>query len=406
MKRRTFLSSMALGSLFWLSPRAFAAAGLPTDKRLVVVFLRGAVDGLSVCVPWQEAAYRQERPHIALPPPGSGDGAALALDKQFALHPALAELLPLWKSGQLGFIHASGNPDPTRSHFDAQHMWETGSPELRSGEGWLNRLIGLMPAGGGRQGVSVGESSPLILRGNSTAIAAIQRGGASTQKGVVGNTTMRDALLSLYADDTPLARAFREGINNRTMTADELSAEMQAANNGAAASQGLAQDAHRLCTLMRAEPSLKIGFLSAGGWDTHFYQGNQTGLLANNLRNLAQGLSLLWREMPDRDNSLILVMSEFGRTIAENGSKGTDHGHGNVFWLLGGQVNGGRMHGEWPGLESAARFEGRDLAVVHDYRAILARSVRQQFALSDSRLADLFPGLPGLDPRLSTLFRR
>lgn len=365
----------------------------------------------------------------AIPPndsrPDGTPQSAIALDTTFALHPALAPLLPLWKEGILGVIPAAGSPDPTRSHFDAQHHWETGIPGKSShSAGWMNTLAALRAAPSGNtagQGaalaVGVGEANPLILAG-SAPVQLVPKGEAATRQGALGDTRTHDAVMKLYSGNDTLSRSFRAGADSRMQTAETLKMEsesaamqaeamdpvMRAANNGAGAAQGLLLDARHLGTLMRQNRRLTLGFLSAGGWDTHANQGNATGALANNLGNLAAALVQLRRDF-SQPNDVVLVCSEFGRTSAENGTRGTDHGHGNALWMMGNRVQGGRWHGRWSGLSSGNLHEGRDLPVHHDFRAVLAQVLRATQGVGAKDLDGLFPGFVW-DAELDGVMRR
>lgn len=405
-RRRLLRALLAGGGLAAGAPRAFAQEAPAMQRgRLVVVFLRGACDGLSALVPWSDPEYARLRPSIAIAAPDGTASTAIGLDGRFALHPALAPLLPLWQEGTLAVVPAAGSPNRTRSHFEAQHHWETGLPDQSTGApGWLNRLAAFdAPRPGQPRLLGVGEANPHILSGAVRA-RLIPRGAAATRAGVFGNDTAREALLELYGDDDRLSRAFRDGVESRLMSSKELAAERAAADNGAGGVAGLAGDARQLAALMRADPALRIGFLSAGGWDTHVNQGAATGQLASRLSGLAAALVQLRRDF-DRPGDLVLVFSEFGRTCAENGSRGTDHGRGNAMWLLGRQVAGGRVHGRWEGLAPGNLNEGRDLPVLHDFRAVIAQPINRLFGLPDSRLAELFPGA-AWDASLDALVRR
>lgn len=392
-------ASLAAGSL---GARAWAqGAPLPREGRLVLVFLRGAYDGLSAAVPYADPDYARLRPNVAIPTPDGSVMAALRLDQTFALHPALAPLLPLWQEGVLGFVPAAGSPDPTRSHFEAQVQWEIGMPGKSNAErGWLNALAGLTGAAT-PVALGVGEANPKILAGPAQ-VRLIPRGPGATREGVLGNERARSALMDMYAGEDTMSRAFRQGAGSRMASAQELMSEMNAADNGAAV-LGLAQDARHLGTLMRRDRRLRLGFLSAGGWDTHANQGAATGILAQNLANLAGALVQLRRDFSS-DGDVIAVISEFGRTAAENGSRGTDHGHGNALWLIGNKVNGGRWHGHWSGLARGNLNEGRDLPVHHDFRAVFAQVLRAGFGLGERQLQDVFPGA-AFDPALGGLMR-
>ena len=427
LMRRHFLASLLATGTAWAAPMAWAQNRdtASANGRLVVLFLRGAYDGLSALVPYGERNYYDRRPTIAIPAPDGTAQTTQKLDTLFGLHPALTPLLPLWQQGVLAVIPAAGSPDPTRSHFDAQHQWEIGIPGHSGGaNGWMNTLAGsytdqdpkhLQTVGNGSGPIAalgVGEANPQILMGRAP-VQLVPRGQAAMRPGVVGNATAHDALMQLYAGQDNLSQAFREGAASRIQTTRMLSTnmadpgmvaqEMQAANNGAPPPQGLALDAQHLGTLMRHNRQLRLGFLSAGGWDTHANQGNTNGQLANHLGNLAAALVQLRRDF-SQANDVVVVCSEFGRTSAENGTRGTDHGHGNALWLMGNRINGGRWHGRWSGLAKGDLHEGRDLPVHHDFRAVFAQVLRNTQGLTHAEVDRLFPGF-SWDGALDTLVR-
>ncbi|MFZ9406642.1 MAG: DUF1501 domain-containing protein [Burkholderiaceae bacterium] len=433
-RRRLILASgMGVAAL----PLRARASGLqssgvagPDAPAVVVVMLRGAVDGLSVVVPHADPEYRRVRAEIAIPAPGSAESASLPLDSGFGLHPSLARLMPWWQAGQLAFVHASGSPDPTRSHFDAQDFMETATPGRRSTpSGWLNRLLALSE-GEQIRGMNLGTGMPRILSGKApvgsiapspTAIAAGSR--QNVRPGETATVLQGQALEQLHATDPASASAWRALQQSRAaMQHSEQQMkhlrEMAQTGQGAPASRmpgragaegamegmdpgiaagalpltGLSRDAQRLGQLLRTEPGLQAGFLSLGGWDTHVNQGGVRGALANRLRLLGDGLDTLAHSLgPRLQNTVIVVMSEFGRTVSQNGTQGTDHGHGNVMWLLGGPVKGGRVHGEWPGLERSALHEGRDLAITTDFRAVLQQVLERHMQLDDRGLQAVLP---------------
>ena len=420
MQRRRLLRMAAASGLAWsaVGRAAFAASSatggpaLPRNKRLVVVFLRGAVDGLSVVVPYSEGAYYQQRSSIALARPGQ-DGGVLDLDGHFGLNPNLAPLLPLWRSGKLAFVHASGSPDPTRSHFDAQDYMESGTPGRKATpDGWLNRLLGAEPApvapGGARgvapasatRGISVGATLPRIWAGPNP-VANIANGARATRPTSLDRPQVSQAFDALYAGDDAMSRAYRQSRQsraevNQAMSPAAMEREQQVANNGAPLPAGFPDDAGRLAQLMRRDPNVQIAFLALGGWDTHVNQGGATGQLANRLQPLGQGLAeLATRLGPVFDDTTVLVISEFGRTARQNGTGGTDHGHGNVMWALGGDIAGGKVYGRWPGIDASSLNEGRDLAVTTDFRQVLAGVCMRNLGLPDDRLATVFPGFDG-----------
>ncbi len=407
--QRTVLSGlglMAIGQQAWAAVSASASA---SPKRLVVVFLRGAVDGLSIVVPYADPGYYSARSSIAIAKPGS-DGGVLDLNGQFGLHPALAPLMPFWQSGKLAFVHASGSTDATRSHFDAQDFMESGTPGRKSTpDGWLNRLVGSLPAMPGEaasptRAVSIGPVLPRIYAGPNP-VANIASGNSATKPTLLDRPAVGSAFDKLYNKDDKLSGAYQASKQARAEVMDSLDgnsmdgamqAEMQAANNGAPLPNGFPDDAARLATLMRNDSRVQLAFMALGGWDTHANQGAAKGQLANRLSPLGQGLAALATRLgPALDDTVVVVMSEFGRTVRENGNGGTDHGHGNVMWLLGGPVAGGKVHGSWPGLAPSALYEGRDLAVTTDFRQVLAEVVQKHLALPESRLQNLFPQFSG-----------
>ena len=410
MLRRDLLWGAAAASLGLLpvGRSAWAVVGEPpasAPRRLIVVFLRGAADGLSIVVPYADPAYYQARSSIALGRPGT-EGGALDLDGRFGLHPALSPLMPLWKSGKLGFVHASGSPDATRSHFDAQDYMESATPGRKSTQdGWLNRLLGALPApAGGRatatRAVSIGAVLPRIYAGNNQ-VANIASGAAATRPTQLDRPVISQAFDKLYSADDKMSRAYQASQQSRrevmdSMAPSDLEREMTAANNGAPLPNGFPDDAVRLATLMRNDARVQLAFMEVGGWDTHANQGGASGQLANRLSPLGSGLAALATRLgPAFDETVVVVVSEFGRTVHQNGNGGTDHGHGNVIWALGGRVNGGRVLGQWPGLDSSALYEGRDLAVTTDFRTVVAEVLERHLLLPDARLDEVLPRFSG-----------
>jgi len=415
MQRRQLLQSAgaglawtAVGRTAFAATSATAGAAPRANKRLVVVFLRGAVDGLNVVVPYTEGAYYRQRSTIALARPGQ-DGGVIDLDGHFGLNPNLAPLMPLWQSGRLAFIHAAGSPDPTRSHFDAQDYMESGTPGRKTTpDGWLNRLLGAAPAAvapAGAQasvtrGISVGATLPRIWAGPQP-VANIANGAGAAKPTPLDRPQVSQAFDALYAGDDALSRAYRASRQSRTevneaMTPTAAEREQMAADNGAPLPNGFPEDAARLAQLMRRDPNVQLAFMALGGWDTHVNQGGAQGQLANRLQPLGRGLAeLATRLGPVFDDTTVLVISEFGRTARQNGTGGTDHGHGNVMWALGGNIAGGKVYGRWPGVEPSALHEGRDLAVTTDFRQVLAGVCMNELRLPDDRLAAVFPGFDG-----------
>jgi len=415
MQRRDFLNALAAGAglMIPLGRHAWAAtAASPnttpntdaTSRKLIVVMLRGAVDGLNVVAPVADANYARLRPTVALGRPGEDNGA-LNLDGYFGLHPALAPLLPLWEQKKLAFIHASGSPDITRSHFDAQDYMESATPGVKStADGWMNRLVAALPGTTTpTRALSIGPTMPRILSGHAAAVN-LANGAAGTKANVLDRPAVGKAFDQLYADNARFGAAYQQGQDAHhevmdaaagKMAGGGMSAEMQAANGGAPLPNGFPDDAARLAALMRNDPNIQLAFVALGGWDTHASQGSARGQLANRLQPLGQGLAVLAQRLgPLFDQTTIVVMSEFGRTARENGNGGTDHGHGNAMWVLGGGVKGGKVLGDWRGVGDAELNEGRDLPVTTDFRTVLATIAERHLRLGDKQLVQVFPSMP------------
>jgi uncharacterized protein (DUF1501 family) len=408
MKRRDFLNTLAAGAslVVPVGRGVWAATGdSPTRQKLVVVMLRGAVDGLNVVAPVADANYLRLRPTIGLSAPGT-PGGALDLDGYFGLHPALASLQPLWQQKKLAFVHASGSPDATRSHFDAQDYMESGTPGRKSTQdGWMNRLVAQLPGPSTPSRLlGVGAVMPRILAGSAAAIN-VANGKAGVRPNVLDRPAIGAAFDQLYASNERFGRAYMDGksAHKEVMEAAE-SPEMQAADRGAPLPNGFPDDAARLATLLRNDPKIQFAFVDLGGWDTHINQGAGTGQLANRLAPLGQGLAVLAERLgPMFDDTTVIVMSEFGRTARENGNGGTDHGHGNAMWVLGGRVNGGKVYGDWQGVGDAALNEGRDLPVTTDFRTVLVQVAERHLRLSDRQLAAVFPAVPQKTPNFQLI---
>ncbi|MGV0023787.1 DUF1501 domain-containing protein [Phormidesmis priestleyi] len=391
MHRRQFLQAglFSTASLVAIGAHGWAArATTPNSKRLIVIFLRGAVDGLNVVIPYQEAAYYQARPTIAIAKPGQDQGA-IDLNGQFGLHPALQALMPLWEQKNLAFVHACGSPDSTRSHFDAQDYMESGTPGIKkTQDGWMNRLLAVMSGHTPIQAVSVGATTPRILSGKMT-VATIASGRNANKPLPLDRPQVSTAFDQLYRNTDALSQAYQEGRTARQALLKDLDSEMKQANNGAPLPNGFAIDTRRLAQLMVRDDRIQLAFLALGGWDTHI---NQSGQLTRNLQFLRQGLTALQQGLGSvYADTTILVMSEFGRTVHENGNRGTDHGHGNVLWLMGGEIQGGKTYGQWPGLAADKLYQGRDLAVTTDFREVIAEVLTRSLKLDDRHLAQVFP---------------
>ncbi|MGI9213475.1 MAG: DUF1501 domain-containing protein [Methylococcaceae bacterium] len=400
MKRRDFLRQMALGAVFGgLSPEwVWASPAVPHNdqplQRLIVVFLRGGIDGLNVVIPYQEDNYYALRPTVAIPAPGKPDGA-IKLDDQFALHPALAALQPFWQDKSLAFVHAGGVFDGIRSHFSAQATVESGlSGSSTSADGWMNRLLGQLQGDVyPTRAVSFGPSTlPLILSGSQPA--ATQAFGPVARRVQPSETpVIAEVFDKLYSAQDDLGKAYREGKMAHQRLMADLRQDMKAADRDAPEPHHFMDETRKVAQLIRGESRVQLAFMALGGWDTHIAQGGVNGALAHKLRPLGEGLAQLIRGLDsDYAHTTLVVLSEFGRTVAENGNGGTDHGHGNVMWVMGGGVKGGKVYGKWPGLEPEALFERRDLNVTTDYREVLWWAAQQRFGFKPEALARILPG--------------
>ena len=404
MQRRQFILGLAAAPAL----PALACAAAPTapggPSRLVVLMLRGAVDGLNTVIPYRDEAYYALRPGIAVPPPGK-PGGALPLDADFALHPALADLMPLWRERRLAFVHAAGSPYPTRSHFTAQRYIESGTPGRDlTADGWMNRLLAALPGPHPpAEAVAIGPILPRILAG-SVAAANLTLGPAAAAPLPTDWPALGAAFDRLYGGGGALAAAYREGRQSRQELVADLAGGDRDADGGAPPPAGFARQAQLLARLMAKDARVRLVFAALGGWDTHVNQGGATGQLANRLRPLGAGLAALARGLgPVWADTVVVVLSEFGRTARENGSGGTDHGHGNAIWVLGGKVAGGRVYGEWPGLAPERLYEARDLAVTTDFRSVLAAILARHLRLPDTALAAVFPDAPAAGAALAKL---
>ncbi len=395
--RRFFLKGSALamfgvgGAPAWLA-RAAAQTG-SRRKVLVVVFQRGAADGLNIVVPYGESRYYSLRPTINVPRPGNGDDAAVDLDGFFGLHPSLAPLKPLYEAKTLAIVEAVGSPDPTRSHFDAQDFMESGTPGRRATQsGWLNRAL---PAERGTlsplRAVSLGPELPLTLRGANPAVAV-----ANLQSFRLPGPSVTGAFASMYGDaaDSTLRSAGRETFEAMAII-QRLDQEPYAPSGNVEYPNGrLGQSLRQIARLIKANVGLEVAFAEIDGWDHHVNEvgANATeGQLANVLREFGGSLAAFYADLGPRiEDVTVVTMSEFGRTAHENGDRGTDHGHANVMFVMGGGVRGGRVYGDWPGLAGGQLYEGRDLALTTDFRDVLAEAVVKQLGNRD--LGSVFPG--------------
>ncbi|MGH7275960.1 MAG: DUF1501 domain-containing protein [Candidatus Rokuibacteriota bacterium] len=402
MDRRTFLKCGACSLVALAGPPRFlvrtAAAAESKGKVLVAVFQRGAVDGLSMVMPYGDSGYAAARSSIALKAPKRGESdRAIDLDGFFALHPALAPLTPLWENRSLAVVHACGSPDTTRSHFDAQDYMESGTPGVKSTpDGWLARAVKALPAKPAPfRAVALGPTLPRALQGEIGAIAmqSIERFDVRAT-----DQAARRGFESLYAEGV---RDLLSGTGRETFEAVKLLKSATAARlapaNGADYPRGQFGEAMKqIAQLVKANVGLAVAFADMQGWDTHVGQGAEQGQLALRLREFGGALAAFATDLGDRmADVLVLTMSEFGRTVAENGNRGTDHGHATAMLVLGGPVKGGRVYGRWPGLAREQLFEGRDLAVTTDFRALFSEVAGRHLG---APAAPVFPGFKAQVP--------
>lgn len=404
MHRRVFAKSGALALVtMGLSPsflrRTVLATELPRTRRgkvLVCLFQRGAADALNIVVPHGEAAYHRLRPSIGIARPARGnDGAALDLDGFFGLHPALAPLHRLYTDGMLAPIHAVGSPSATRSHFDAQDYMESGTPDRKSTRsGWLNRYLAVSgtceacPRTPFRA-VSMTAQTPRILDGDEPAVAMASLGDFAVR----ATPAAAERLEALYRrGDADLVHASGREMFEAVQLLRAANPQRYRPANGADYPRSpFGQRLLEVAQLIKAGVGLEVAFADVGGWDTHVNQGGATGLLALRLRDFAASIAAFVTDLGDRmDDVVILTMSEFGRMARENGTGGTDHGHAGAMFVIGSHVAGGRVHGRWPGLEPEQLFEGRDLALTTDFRAVFGEVLAYHLGATD--LSAVFPG--------------
>ena len=391
--RRLFLQSAgalyALGATPGFLRRAMAA-GTRTGRTLVLVFLRGGADGLSIVPPVGDPQYRALRPTLALHPPGSS-GGAVRLDDVFALHPALGSLMPLWNEGTLGIVHAAGLTGATRSHFDAQDFCESGTPGLKStADGWLNRAMQRAPGPEGAfRAVALQPTLPRMLVGDAPAVAM----SSLSQFKLPGGTGGTSAFDALYAEAVNTALR-TTGLETFEALREAGSAKLAQLPPDHGAEYGKAPLARRLqdiARLVRSGVGLQLAVTEMGGWDTHVGEGAERGQLAQRLGDLGQALAAFRTDLGERWGDVrVVVMTEFGRTARENGNRGTDHGTASVMLVLGGGVRGGRVVGGYRGLARSALFEERDLAIGTDVRSVLWESAAAQLGVEDP--SPVFPG--------------
>jgi uncharacterized protein (DUF1501 family) len=397
--RRAFMKSSGLALVsFGFAPgfvqRAAAAAPGKGKRVLVVVFQRGGADGLSMVPPYGDPDYAPQRPSLALPAPGSQDGV-LKLDDTFGLHPALAPLEPLYAAGTLAVLHAVGSPKPTRSHFDAQDFMEAGTPGLRGNEGWLNRVLASEPKAQAStfRAVALEPTLPRSLLGNAPAVAMNSLGDFRLQAGARVNLAMK-GFEDMYASavDEAMRSTGAETFEALRAATDGQLASRPPENGAEYPKSPLGKRMQDIARLIHADVGLEIATTDCGGWDTHIGQGAAQGQLAQRLKDFADSLAAFAKDLgPKLADVCVVTMTEFGRTVHENGNRGTDHGTASVMLAFGGGIRGKRVKAQWKGLSKAALFEERDLAVGTDYREVLAELVEHHLGVRDPIFPDFKP---------------
>ena len=399
MYRRHFLrkafhtTAAATLGLPCMQLQAAASASNTGSPKFLFVFLRGGMDAASLLVPTSSSFYYEVRPDIAIAKPTSDLVSALALTSDWGLHPVFRDsLYPLYQQGELAFVPFSGTADLSRSHFETQDSIELGQLNggtIGYGSGFLNRLAVQLQSGKPVLPMAFTDQLPIALQGSlrvpNTSLRNLSKPSVDARQSSI--------IAGMYKGST-LEGSVQNGFAVREQVMREMSSEMEAASRGAITAKGFELEARRIARLMREQYS--VGFVDIGGWDTHVAQGGATGYLASRLDELGQGLAAFSQEMgTDWRNTVVVVMSEFGRTFRQNGNRGTDHGHGSVMWVLGGAVRGKQVVGEQVQMTAATLFQNRDYAVMNEYRGVLGGIFKRLWGLSDSQLKTVFPGYAG-----------
>ena len=382
----SFLERVALGNSLTGGKR----------KTLIAIFQRGAVDGLNMVVPFGESNYYSVRPGIAIPKPEANNAdTAINLDGFFGLHPQLNAFKPLWDSKRLAIVHAAGSPDNTRSHFDAQDYMESATPGLKStSDGWLNRY--LQHKHDAEQSpfraISITKTMPRVLQGAAPAVAMSSIADFSIRGGKASADLQNgfEAMYAAKANDS-LIDTGRETFEAVNFLKQANPAQYKPENGAEYPRNPFGTSLLQIAQLIKANVGLEVAFTDIGGWDTHANEGNARGQLGNLLQQFSSAIAALYQDLGQRmDDVVILTMSEFGRTVRENGNRGTDHGHANAMFVLGNGVRGGKVYGRWPGLKDDQLYEGRDLALTTDFRDVFGEIATRHLGTKDA--GAVFPG--------------
>jgi uncharacterized protein (DUF1501 family) len=404
MNRRFFLKSgsIALASMgVSLSAPAFLERVVMGNtfggkrKTLIAIFQRGAVDGLNMVVPFGENNYYELRGSIAIPKPQTGHAeAAIDLDGFFGLHPAMSSFKSLWDSKRLAIIHAAGSPDNTRSHFDAQDYMESATPGVKSTrDGWLNRYLQSKQdqEQSSFRAVSMTKTMPRVLQGSAPAVAMANLSDFTIRAGKA-SANIQGGFEAIYGapSNDLLAGKGKETFAAVNYLKKANPAQYKPENGAQYPRNPFGNSLLQIAQLIKADVGLEIAFTDMDGWDTHVNQGNSRGQLANLLQQFSSGIAALYQDLGQRmDDVIVLTMSEFGRTVRENGNRGTDHGHANAMFVMGNSVRGGKVYGRWPGLQDDQLHEGRDLALTTDFRDVFGELATRHLGSKDSK--SIFP---------------
>ena len=390
MQRRHFIQTLAAAGL-GITGGKLSAAGA-NQPRLLIVFLRGGYDAANLLVPISSSFYYEARPNIAIAKPSTELDSALPLTADWGLHPALRETVyAMFKNGEAAFIPFAGTPDTSRSHFETQDSIELGQPQNQSKDyrsGFLNRLASTLS---GAEAMSFTDQLPLVFQGNArvsnTALKSVAKASLDGRQ---------SSIIAAMYSNTALSGTVNEGFTVRDEVMQEMKIEAEAASRNAVSTKGFEREARRIARHMKERYS--IGFVVVGGWDTHVNQGGASGYLAGRFDELGRGLQGFSQEMGAMwKNTTVVVVSEFGRTFRQNGNRGTDHGRGTAYWVLGGSVRGGQVVGEQVRVESATLFQNRDFQVLNDYRAVLGGLFSRQYGLSPKQNDQIFAGIKAKD---------
>jgi uncharacterized protein (DUF1501 family) len=408
MNRRYFLKSgsIALASLgMSLSAPAFLERVVMGNtvtggkrKTLIAIFQRGAVDGLNMVVPFGESSYYASRPSIAIPKPESGNAdAAIDLDGFFGLHPAMSSFKPLWDSKRLAIIHAAGSRDNTRSHFDAQDYMESATPGVKStSDGWLNRYLQSKqdPDQSSFRAVSMTRTMPRVLQGRAPAVAMSNLSDFAIRAGK-SSANLQGGFEAIYGQSTTdvLSGKGRETFEAVNYLKKVNPTQYKPENGAQYPRNRFGNSLLQIAQLIKSGVGLEVAFTDIDGWDTHVNQGSSRGQLGNLLQQFSLGIAALYQDLGQRmDDVVVLTMSEFGRTVRENGNRGTDHGHANAMLVMGNSVRGGKVYGQWPGLKNDQLHEGRDLALTTDFRDVFGEIASRHLGSTNTQA--IFPNYP------------